>query len=198
MANLQTADDLASYLGVATPSDTTHYDAILTNAQAACELFMLGEAGWLGTETSEDDTVYYRRSDRILPIENGPLASLTTVKINGETYTTYFEAYGYYAVRLKRQYPPTAWPFDIPSQSYVEVTYTRGWATANVPNAILQAILAEAADRLGRPAGSATRRTVGPITTWFGPRNAPGRPAISDDAAQFLSAFRNPRLIGAT
>lgn len=198
MPSIVAPSDLASYMGITLPSDTTPLQASIDAAQEAVEQWLTGEPGSLTLNTASSETHFVRRGTRVLGFDSGPASGLTSVKIDGST-TTDFELYGYYGIRSKRVYPPTIYSDGIPAGSYVEVTYTKGWDNATSwtgPTAIAKAILAEAASRANRPDPDMTRVTVGPVTYWFGPRSAQGRLGLSADAQQLLGAFRAPYAAG--
>jgi len=197
MANLATAADLAAYLGVATPTDTSHFDDLITAGQTVVEAYLTGDTGWLGSTSSHTETTIWRRDLQRVPLKTGPASTLTSVTVNGVTYTARFELAGYYSIRLVEAYPPTTLQYGVPNGSYVTIAYERGWTAGSEPASVTRAVLIEAAARHARPDASQTRKTIGPVTIWHGARNATGRPAVSEDTVQLLSGLRSPRVIGA-
>lgn len=198
MPSIVAPTDLASYMGVTLPSDTGPFQAAIDAAQEAVEQWATGEAGSLTANTPITETIFTRRETDVLSFNHGPASALTAVKVNGVTQAT-FELLGLYGIRCAPTYPPSLYGDRIPAGAYVTVTYTQGWDNTSGwkgPAAIKKAILAEAATRANRPDPDMTRVTAGPLTYWFGPRNAEGRVGLSADAKTLLTAFRAPWMEG--
>jgi len=147
--------------------------AALTAAESLVASYIGAESLLLASRASR---VVTRLAARIVPLEYGPVTSVSSVTVDGADVTA-TTGWHYWHLRLQGETAPGA---------TVEASYTTGWQPQDLPEPVEQAILMTAASIYARPdAGLA--RIVTPNLTEVYRSNY-----LSDSARLLLAAYRRP------
>lgn len=122
-------------------NDCPSANQIIELAQASLSLYLCGQPDALEPETAQQEGVEITVASMVLPIQNGPISSLQSLRVNGTAVDLNRVSVGWWQLELKKTLSER-WGFK--AGDFVEIKYKRGWPPNNPPPVLRAALLAEA------------------------------------------------------
>jgi hypothetical protein len=197
---LLTAADCASALAIDQTELESDWLTMATAAEAAVSSHMTGNPAAIGANLAQVETIYPSGRNNDIPLVYGPVSALGVVKLNGSTLSNTpkprYALKTLYGITMLRV---NAYDRPLNAGDEVEVNYTQGWTSANMPDWLKAALLAEFVHRYDNPGASDIKsEKLGDYSVSYGDPAALARSLLqSSNAKTLLVGSRSWMVAGA-